>query len=403
MNDNLCRTIQSFRGTEGINSFMRRYYAEEQSAGMLTLVSQNGKIVHHAVCGYADIASRSPIREDTIFRIYSMSKPITSVALMCLLESGKFHLDDAAEHWIPEMQNLKVQDTHGKLQPLQRPVTIRHLLTHTAGFSYGANPDAHPVEKKYDQAWHSLKYDKSLEEMIKIMLEIPLINQPDTKWHYSIATDICGYLVELISEMPFGDYLQKTLFHPLGMVDTGFEVSPQKQSRFANLYGYKAGAPLVEMTLKSDSPYVTKNQNQAIKLQCGGSGLVSTATDYWRFSQMMLSHGEFEGAQIISRKTVEWMTMNHLRKSMLPLSYNGIVPQTLNAYGFGLGYCINIDPTQAGTLGSLGDFGWGGIAGTYCWCDPKESLVGILMQSYMPEKEHKSRRDFRNSVYQGLS
>jgi len=381
---------------------MERYVSQGKSAGMLTLLAHKGKIIHLATRGYADIASKTPVSEDTIFRIYSMTKPITSVALMSLMERGKFHLDDAASAWIPALGKLKVYAENGNLQALRSDITFRQLLTHTAGFSYGFTPDLHPVDKMYSEMWKAVRHRKNLQQMIDITLEIPLIAQPGEQWNYSIATDICGYLVELMSDMPFGDYLQKTIFSPLDMTDTAFEVSPEKQARFATLYGYKEQDPLALTTLGDKLPYIPSDYDDSVALQSGGGGLVSTANDYWRFAQMMLNRGELDGNHILGRKTVEWMTSNHLPQKLLPIAFNGIVPGRCKAYGFGLGYCINIDPALAGTLGSAGDYGWGGLADTYCWCDPQEKLVGILMQQYIPSLHHAGRRDFRNAVYQAL-
>jgi CubicO group peptidase (beta-lactamase class C family) len=386
-----------------INEMMARYVAEGKTAGMLTLVSRNGKIVHLETSGFMNIAAQTPMREDTIFRIYSMTKAITSVALMTLLEQGKFQLDEAAHRWIPALKTLEVYRAEDQLEPLERDITIRQLLTHTAGFTYGFEPDTNPVDKLYAETWPGFTTDKTLSELLPILFELPLYAQPGSRWHYSIATDICGYLVELMSDMPFGDYLQKIIFDPLGMVDTGFEVPKEKLERFATLYGWSEENPLTVLEEAKSSPFIPPATMDSVALQSGGGGLVSTASDYWRFAQMMLNGGELDGARILGRKTVDWMTMNHLPLEMLPLTFNGIVPESLKAYGFGLGYCVNLDPANAGTLGSLGDFGWGGLADTYCWVDPKEHLVGILMQQYRPSLTHAGRRDFRNAVYQALT
>jgi len=386
-----------------INGMMDRYVAEGKTAGMLTLVSHKGAIVHLATNGYMDIAAQTPMRADTIFRIYSMTKAITSVALMTLLEAGKFQLDDAACRWIPALKTLKVYRPGGELDPLESNITIRQLLTHTAGFTYGFEPDTHPVDKMYADSWPGFGTEKTLSELLEIMFELPLIAQPGSRWHYSIATDICGYLVELMSDMPFGDYLQKTIFDPLGMIDTAFAIPKDKLERFATLYGWTQQNPLAVLEEPESSRFIPPFTSKSVPLQSGGGGLVSTASDYWQFAQMMLNGGEIEATRIIGRKTVEWMTINHLPRQLLPLAFNGIVPERLSAYGFGLGYCVNMDPANAGTLGSPGDFGWGGLADTYCWVDPKEQLVGILMQQYSPSLTHPGRRDFRNAVYQALA
>ena len=386
-----------------IDDMMERYVTEGKTAGLLTLVSRNGENAHLASHGYMDLAAQTPMSTDTIFRIYSMTKPITSVALMTLLEAGKFQLDDAAHRWIPALGTLRVYRPGGELEPLESDITIRQLLTHTAGFTYGFEPDTSPVDKMYIEKWPGFNSEKTLSELLADLFELPLVTQPGSRWHYSIATDICGYLVELMSDMPLGDYLQKTIFSPLGMTDTAFEVPTDKLTRFATLYGWTQENPLAIIEEPRSSPFIPPARRNLVPLQSGGAGLVSTAGDYWRFAQMMLSGGEFGGRRILGRKTAEWMTMNHLPGDLLPLSFNGVVPDRSNAYGFGLGYCVNIDAAGAGTLGSLGDFGWGGLADTYCWVDPKEQLVGILMQQYSPSLTHPGRRDFRNLVYQALT
>ena len=385
-----------------INEMMDRYVATGKSAGMLSLVSRKGEIAHLATNGYMDMAAQTPMRIDTIFRIYSMTKVITSVALMTLLEQGKFQLDDVAHRWIPALKTLRVYRDGGKLEELERDITIRHLLTHTAGFSYGFEPETQPIDKMYDQVWRAMDSKKTLSDLMESLFQLPLNAQPGSLWHYSIATDICGYLVELMSDIPFGDYLQKTIFDPLEMVDTAFEVPPDKLERFATLYGWTEKDSLAVLETPTSSPFIPPATMKSVTMQSGGGGLVSTAGDYWRFSQMMLNGGELAGVRIIGRKTVDWMTMNHIPSKLLPIAHNGIVPEPLTAYGFSLGYCVNIDPANAGTLGSYGDYGWGGMADTHCWIDPQEELIGILMQQYSPSLTHASYRDFRNAVYQAL-
>ena len=380
-----------------INNLMENYVASGKTAGMVTLVSRRGEIVHLDSRGYMDIKAQTPMRTDSIFRIYSMTKAITSVAMMTLLEQGFFQLDDVVQRWIPALKSLKVYREDGKLDELETDITIRQLLTHTAGFSYGFEPDLHPVDKLYDARWKALKPSDTLEDLLNLMFEVPLIAQPGSRWHYSIATDICGHLIELISGKRLGEYLHETILEPLGMVDTGFELPAEKLDRFTTLYGKAGDDPLAVLQTPASSPYALP-----VNIHYGGGGLVSTASDYLNFAQMMLNGGVLDGSRIIGPKTIDWMTMNQLPEAMLPLRFNGIVPQQLDAYGFGLGYCINMDPARAGTLGSQGDYGWGGLADTYCWIDPKEALIGILMQQYIPSLAHAGRRDFRNAVYQAL-
>ncbi|MDH3449142.1 MAG: beta-lactamase family protein [Gammaproteobacteria bacterium] len=382
----------------GIEELMASYVASGKTAGMLTLVSRRGEIEHLGCHGYADIASGTPLREDTIFRIYSMTKPITSVALMTLMEQGHFNLDDAARRWIPALGNLEVYQ-QGKIES---DITIRQLLTHTAGFSYGFEPDRNPVDELYAKVWRGKIQDQTMEQVMQTLLEFPLVAQPGTLWHYSIATDICGYLVELMSGMPLADYLQRTILDPLDMTDTAFEVTAERIDRFATLYGYSEDDPLAQLERNETSPYISAMSGIPVRLHSGGGGLTSTAGDYWRFAQMMLNDGELDGRRIINPDTVSLMTQNHVSEKLLPMSFNGIAPGEFSGYGFGLGYCINIDPARTAAAGSAGDFGWGGMADTYCWVDPARQLVAILMQQYLPSLHHPGRKDFRNAVYRAI-
>ncbi|MEM7563376.1 MAG: serine hydrolase domain-containing protein [Pseudomonadota bacterium] len=375
------------------------YVETGKTAGMLTAVKRHGEIKHLNCAGYADRETATPIREDTLFRIYSMSKPVTSVALMTLFEKGHFQLDDAAKRWIPELAKMQVYEQG----PIESDITIRQLLTHTAGFSYGFNPEQCPVDKQYAIIWRKEIREKSLCEILPELFQIPLIAQPGTRWHYSIATDICGYLVELISGMPFADYLQQTLFEPLGMTDTGFEVSLENQSRLASLYSFDPDDPLKRIETANDSPLIPAVTGKPVRLHSGGAGLVSSLADYLRFAQMMLNRGESDGLQILKPETVALMTQNQISEKQLPLSFNGVRAGEYYGYGFGLGYCVTIDTDKTAAAGTLGDFGWGGLADTYCWVDPEHNMIAILLQQFMPSLFHPGRLDFRNAVYSSLA
>lgn len=382
-----------------IDNLMQQYIDADKTAGMVTLVSQHEKIVHRQAGGYQDIASQTPMSFDTLFRIYSMTKPITSVALMTLFEKGLFGLDDPAYRWIPTLKNLRVYRKDGRHEQLDSHITIRQLLTHTAGFSYGFDPDNEPVDKFYGEVWQAINQDRPLDEVLQLVFEQPLIAQPGSRWQYSVATDICGYLVELMSDMPFGDYLQQTIFDPLEMHDTGFEVREQQRHRLASMYGLSSEAPLVRLDVEDSALYLPSAKHGKAVFQSGGGGLISTIDDYWQFAQMMLNGGELNASRIIKQETVKLMTQNHVPEKLFPLSFNGIVPDIVSGYGFGLGYCINMGADQ---VGSVGDYGWGGMADTYCWIDPKEQIVGILMQQFFPSLTHSGRLDFRKAVYRSL-
>ncbi len=388
----------SDEGSARIDQLMRDYVSSGKSAGMLTLVYHQGEVAHLSCHGYADIESARPLQTDSIFRIYSMTKPITSVALMTLMEQGRFELDDAAKRWIPALGKLEVEHQGA----IESDITMRQLLTHTAGFSYGFEPEQYSIDKLYARIWRQRLQDQRMEQLIPQLLELPLMYQPGSRWRYSIATDICGYLVELMSDMPLADFLQQTIFEPLGLTDTAFEVSADKIERFATLYGYTEDDPLAQLERNESSPFISAISGIPVRLHSGGGGLTSTAADYLRFARMMLNRGELDGRRILKPETVALMTRNHLPAELLPIAFNGVARGPYKGYGFGLGYCVTIDPADTAAAGSLGDFGWGGMADTYCWVDPQQQLIGILMQQYLPSMHHAGRQEFRDCVYQAL-
>ena len=359
-----------------IDAKMGEYLSQGMFPGFVTLVYQHGQIVHENCCGMMNIKDNVPMRNDAIFRIYSMSKPITCSALMMLFEEGKFYLDEPIFPYIPGFKDMMVyvgKDENGiKLEAAKCPITFRHLLTHTAGLGYGFL--AGPVEEMYLQSkyveWSALFPVMPIEEIIQTIARLPLANQPGTRFGYSVANDLIGYLVSVFSGMPFEDFLKKRLFEPLGMEDTGFYVPAEKLDRFASLYNYKDG----QLNLV-DPPGGVFSKPPAAAM--GGGGLVSTTADYLRFARMLLNGGKLNGTNILSRKTVELMTANHLASEMLPWA---VFPE-FPAYGsgYGLGFSVMMDRVLAGALTSNGTYGWSGAAGTHMFIDPQEELIGILM------------------------
>ena len=376
---------------EKINPIMQRYVDEKKLAGIITLAARQGKVVHAEKFGMQEIAANKPMAFDTIFRIYSMTKPIASVALMMLHEEARFHLSDPVAKYLPEFSDMKVYGVDGELEDARREMTIRHLLTHTSGLSYGFHPTA-PVDQLYHKA-KPLDFGVSPREMVRILGDLPLRYHPGKVWHYSVATDVVGTLIEVLADMPFADFLQEKIFNPLGMVDTGFYVSPEQQGRFAANYG-----PCKENGLKvidgvETSPYCTPNVRQS-----GGGGLVSTTSDYLQFSQLVLNRGELDGVRLLGRKTVELMTQNHLAPSMFPMQLGDTMP----GIGFGLGFSVVMDVAQTQLPGSAGTHGWGGAANTHFWLDPVEEMLGIIMLQYMPSGTYPVIQDFKSLVYQAL-
>ncbi len=382
-----------------INHKLSGYVEAGNVAGFVTLVVRQGEVVHLETIGHRDAGQKLPMELDTIFRIYSMTKPVTSVALMMLYERGKFQLYDPVSKYIPAFAKTRVLSGYGflgkELVEQDPPMTVQLLLTHTAGLSYGFFYDT-PIDEMYrDSIFRS--ETASLEEKILGMADLPLRHQPGTAWNYSIATDVCGYLVQVLADMPFEDFLQQEIFDPLGMVDTQFHVPKEKVRRFAKLYQHRPvdgsfreyeGAPNIpfhDFTKPASAP-------------SGGGGLVSTISDYWLFARMLLNRGESNGARILGRKTLEFMTMNHLRSELLPIDIGG---NTIGGRGFGLGFDVVIDPPQTGVLNSTGAYGWSGAAATNFWVDPQERIVGIIMTQLMDNLLN-FQADFRSLTYQAL-
>ena len=381
-----------------IDTAMQRYVDQKTLAGIVTLVARRGEVVHFEKFGYQDIATSKPMELDTIFRIYSMTKPITSVALMMLFEQGLVRLTDPVTKFIPEFGKVKVLVGEGELADLEGEITIQDLLRHTAGLSYGGYKDTHdPIDKLYDQA-HLWRPDITNREAVRRIAELPLAYQPGQAWRYSVATDVVGHVVEVISDMSLGEFFEERIFKPLGMEDTAFTVSPEKVDRFATLYGLTDGQasharPLELIDVATGGDYFST------LLESGGAGLVSTAADYARFAQLVLNKGELDGVRLLGPRTVELMTTNHLPPALLPIAMG---EEQMLGFGFGLGFSVMMDVAQSGLMGSVGLHGWGGWASTHFWVDLQEQLIGILMLQYIPSGTYPIRTDFRTLVYQAL-
>ncbi len=350
---------------------MQTYVERGDLSGTLTLLARRGQVFHCATTGLLDVESQRPLPVDGIFRIYSMTKPITVTATLMLMEEGHFLLDDPISNWMPEFADVMVYvggtaDSLG-LTDLARPITIRHLLTHSAGLSYGFETN-HPVDKLYEQA--GLFESKSGAEFIERLCGLPLVNQPGEKFWYSMAHDVLGYLIEIISGQSLDVFMAERIFKPLEMVDTGFWIPREKLERLVTMYEPHEGKL---------QPSKELDFNRTVKppVPSGGGGLLSTAADYLNFAQMLLNRGEFKGRRLLSRKTFEVLTTPHL-----PFPPNEVA--TDFGFSMGLGVAVLTDLSQGNRRGSLGSFGWGGAAGTRFWVDPQEELVGILMAQTMP-------------------
>jgi CubicO group peptidase (beta-lactamase class C family) len=376
-----------------IDTAMQRYVDQKTLAGIVTLVARRGRVVHFERFGYQDIATGQPMELDTIFRIYSMTKPITSVALMMLFEQGLVRLTDPVTKFIPEFGEVKVLVGEDGLTDLEREITIQDLLRHTAGLSYGGYEDTHdPIDKLYDQV-DLTPPDITNQEMVRRIAELPLAHQPGQAWRYSVATDVIGHVVELISDMTLGEFFEEKVFKLLGMEDTAFTVPTEKVDRFATLYGKADKGPLEVIDVATGGDYFNT------RLEYGGAGLVSTAADYVRFAQLVLNKGELDGVRLLGPRTMDLMTTNHLPLALMPMTMG---EEQMPGFGFGLGFSVMMDVAQSGMMGSIGLHGWGGWASTHFWVDPQEQLIGILMLQYIPSSIYPIRTDFRTLVYQAL-
>jgi len=384
-----------------IDAHLQRYVDEGKFPGTLLLIARHGAIAHLSATGLADRERNVPVNDDTIFRIYSMSKPITSIALMQLFERGLLQLDDPVDRYIPEFSNLQVyvsgNDRDFVTRPADRKMTIRDLLSHQGGLSYGAFEGGTPVDAGYTR--ERVLGEGTLADMVQKLGRLPLQFSPGDRWHYSVSTDVCGYLVEVISGLRFDDYLSRNIFEPLGMVDTGFFVPAEKRGRFAANYAYAAtGMRLI------DDPAASTYANPP-SLFSGGGGLVSTISDYFRFAQALCDGGVIDGVRIIGPKTLDLMTSNHLpdNKDLMNHALGRWSETAFSGIGFGLGFSITMDPAKAQVPGTPGEFSWGGAASTTFWVDPIEDLVVILMTQLMPSSTYNIRRELRSMVYGALT
>jgi CubicO group peptidase (beta-lactamase class C family) len=387
----------------------QKYIEPREVAGALTLVARHGEVVHHSAVGMMDIEREKPMQQDTIFRIYSMTKPITSIAMMLLYEEGRFQLSDPVHDFIPEWRNQRVfvSGNHPNYMttPVERPMTVRDLLSHqsglTAGFINRTNVDAayRTVGIGSAALGAARPRDFTLAEMVKELAEIPLEFSPGTAWNYSISTDVVGHLLEVISGQGFDDFLRERIFEPLGMVDTGFSVAEENVGRFAANYNRGADGKLQLMDDPAESKYL-----KPPVMPSGGGGLTGTSEDYWRFCQMLLNGGEFNGERIVGPKTIELMTMNHLPggQDLSALGKGSFSETTNDGVGFGLGFAVTKDVARTQVSGSVGSYYWGGAASTAFWVDPEEDLTVVFMTQFMPSGTHAFRGELRQLVYSSI-
>jgi CubicO group peptidase (beta-lactamase class C family) len=385
-----------------IDTHFAPYVDDGRLPGWLVLVSRRGEIAHLSAYGARDLASGAPVQTDTLFRIYSMSKPITSVAAMMLYEEGAFELTDPVSRFIPSFADMRVYEQGMAINPITRPaaepVRIWHLLTHTAGLVYGFQ-NVSVVDEIYRDAGFGRGVPRGLDLAATVdrLAGLPLLFEPGTQWNYSVATDVLGRLVEVLSGQSLDRFLEERIFAPLGMTDTGFSIGAGDADRMASLY-----------TPGPDGRAVPVDMHGAALRQprvlLGGAGLISSAGDYHRFTQMLLRGGELDGVRLLSPRTVAYMTRNHLpgdadleefgRSGFAEVAYRGI--------GFGLGFAVVQDAARTKTLVSEGEYNWGGAASTAFWVDPVEQVTVVFMTQLLPSNAHRLRTRLKQLVNQAL-
>jgi len=387
------------------------YVSTGKLPGALVQVWRRGELTLNTALGMADRERQVPLAEDSIFRIYSMTKPITSVAIMMLLEECKIALDDPVSKYIPAWENLGVFAC-GFMESFQtrapaRPMLVVDLLRHTSGLTYGFQQNSNVDAAYRKHKLGDLAVEGTLDDMIAKLATLPLEFSPGEAWNYSVATDVLGYLVGKISGMSFDDFLKQRIFDPLGMVDTAFHVPQEKIGRFCACY---AVGTLGSKVISPRGPMLQDDPQASLYLKkpaflSGGGGLVSTAADYMRFARMLLNGGELDGVRLLSPKTLALMTANHLPGGVdLPrMSRSMFSEATYEGVGFGLGFATTIAPASTLIPGSAGDFFWGGAASTFFWVDPQEDLIGLFLTQLLPSSAYPVRRQLRTLVYSAIT
>lgn len=383
--------------------FERRYVSTGKIPGCQIAVARGGTTAYWRSLGLMDVERSTPVADDTRWRIYSMTKPITSVALMQLYERGCFQLSDPLHRYLPEWRGLEVGEltSDGSIRTSEpiRPPSVRDALTHMSGLAGGVSP-GHPIDTRFAEELRQRRHGMTLEGLCSLLAGYPLKFQPGTRWNYGISTDVCARLVEVLSGRPFDEYLRAEVFAPLGMVDTGHSVPGPSLPRLAACYAYRPnGRPRL-----IDDP-ATSSFGRRRSFLAGAEGLVATTADYLRFCQMLLNRGQLDGQRVIGRKTLELMTTNHLPDDaeLGRLATGGFGEAEFPGVGFGLGFAVGRGPGATASAGSAGEFYWGGAASTAFWVDPVEDLTVVFMTQLLPSATYPFRAQLRALVYQALA
>ena len=385
-----------------LRAVMQQFVDEGRVSGLVTYVARNGRVAHLEAFGKADVEAGRPMQKDAIFRIASQTKALTSVALMMLVEEGKVGLADPVSRYIPAFAKTTVAlappagavaSSPAAVVPAKRPITIRDLLTHTAGISYGSGPAQDQWKAAGIQGWYFADRSEPVSAVVERMAALPMDAQPGEKYVYGYNTDILGVVVEKVSGLTLAEFFQKRITGPLGLVDTQFYLPPAGKDRLAAVYAAKDGKIERATDPKFGQGHYVEGPRMAF---AGGAGLLSTARDYGRFLQMLLNGGEIDGVRLLSPKTVELMTVNHVGTLFAERGPSDA------GRGFGLGFDVIEDLGETGRHGSVGAFGWGGAYHTTYWADPKEKMVVLLMTQLLPAGNSDLHARFRALVYQSI-
>ncbi|HXH20737.1 MAG TPA: serine hydrolase domain-containing protein [Dehalococcoidia bacterium] len=392
-----------------VTRLVHGYINDGKIPGAISMIARRGKVVHFETYGKMDEEAGKPMTADTIFRIYSMTKPIASLGLMLLYEEGRFQLDDPAYKYIPEWKNQKVfiggTADNPDLRAPERPISVRDLLMHTSGLAGGLGaPESSPTSELFRRAGvrgFGQEGNHTLRDMVERIANVPLQFDPGTKWNYGISTDVVGYLSEVLSGRPFDVYLKERIFDPLGMSDTGFSVPEASLDRFAACYrrGGENDPPYVLQDSPTTSPYAKPRTYFS-----GAGGLVSTAADYMRFCKMLANGGELDGVRIAGKRTIEFMAMNHLPGGcdLAAMGQTRFTETSMEGIGFGLGFAVLLDPAKAQIIGTPGEYYWGGAASTAFFINPKEDLIMIFLTQLLPSGSYPFRRELRATIYSSI-
>jgi CubicO group peptidase (beta-lactamase class C family) len=384
-----------------LRPWIQGYLDAGKLPGAVIFVARHGRPAYRESFGHADLQNRSSMTTDTIFRLYSMTKPVTAVALLMLYEEGRFQLDDPVAEFIPGFEDLRVyvsgEGDEMVTEPLHMQVTLHHLLTHTSGLTYGFGNEG-PVAALYRKHHTDFDdHDGPLVEVVDRLTQIPLAFQPGIRWNYGVSSDVLGRVVEVVSGKSLDVFFKDRIFEPLKMVDTGFSVASEKIERLAALYEKTEDSDLTLLEAPQSSSFI-----DGVQTFSGGSGLMSTLGDYFRFAEMLRCKGELEGERLLGRKTVEYMTLNHLPGDLADMGQPVFSETSYEGIGFGLGVSVMLDPAKANVLGTPGEYAWGGYASTAFWVDPKEDMTVIFLTQLLPSSAYPIRRELRVLTYQAL-